>query len=70
MGDVINLRQARKDRARKDKEQNAARNRATFGRSNEEKLRDATVSDLAGRRLEGHRRNHASLDDGDEDAPA
>ena len=36
--DVVNLRQARKQKARADKEQAAAENRARFGRSKHEKL--------------------------------
>jgi hypothetical protein len=35
--DVINLRQARKQKARSDKEQTAAENRAQFGRPKHEK---------------------------------
>ena len=35
--DVVNLRQARKQKARADKEQAAAENRARFGRSKHEK---------------------------------
>lgn len=69
MGDVINLRQVRKDRARKEKDEAAARNRVVFGRSKSEKQRDDTVTDIAGRRLEAHLRNGAAPDDG-EDTPA
>ena len=35
--DVINLRQARKQKARSEKEQQAAENRAQYGRSKHEK---------------------------------
>lgn len=35
--DVVNLRQARKQKARADKEQAATENRARFGRSKQEK---------------------------------
>jgi hypothetical protein len=37
MADVINLRQARKQKARSEKEQQAAENRAQYGRSKHEK---------------------------------
>ena len=37
MAEVINLRQARKQKARADKDQKAAENRAQFGRSRHEK---------------------------------
>jgi hypothetical protein len=37
MADVINLRQARKQKARSEKEQKAAENRAQYGRSKHEK---------------------------------
>jgi len=41
MADVINLRQARKRRARDDRQAQAAENRARFGRSPEQAERDA-----------------------------
>jgi hypothetical protein len=37
MAEVINLRQARKQKARADKDQKAAENRTQFGRSRHEK---------------------------------
>ena len=37
MAEVINLRQARKQKARADKDQKAVENRAQFGRSRHEK---------------------------------
>jgi len=37
MADVINLRQARKQKARAEKDQKAAENRAQYGRSKHEK---------------------------------
>ncbi len=63
MGDVINLRQARKQRARQDKDAGAARNRTAFGRSKADKQRDQSVADLAERRLEGHRLTPFTPDD-------
>lgn len=41
MGDVINLRRARKQRARADKAATATENRARFGRSKAEKAAEA-----------------------------
>ena len=41
MGDVVNLRQARKQRARADKDKKAAENRVRFGRTKAERTRDA-----------------------------
>lgn len=38
MGDVINLREARKKRTRQDKEAQASVNRVAFGRTRAEKL--------------------------------
>ena len=46
-GDVINLRQARKAKARRDKESRAEANRARFGRTKAEKARDADQADRA-----------------------
>ncbi|MGF6226230.1 hypothetical protein QFZ27_000185 [Inquilinus ginsengisoli] len=64
MGEVINLRQARKARARADKEAQAQENRARFGRTGAEKRRDADTSERDDRRHEGHR-----IDGGDDKDP-
>lgn len=64
MGDVINFRAARKDLARKTKEEAAGRNRAAFGRTKVQKQLEAKVTELADRRLESHRRDAAHGDDG------
>lgn len=64
MGEVINLRQARKARARADKEAQAQENRARFGRTGAEKRRDADTAERDGRRHEGHR-----IDGGDDKDP-
>lgn len=55
MGEVINLRQARKARARAEKEAQARENRARFGRTGAEKRRDADTAERDDRRHEGHR---------------
>ena len=56
-GDIVNLRQARKAKARAEKESQAATNRARFGRTKSEKQREAAEKaraerELAGKRLE------------------
>jgi hypothetical protein len=53
MGEVINLRQARKTKARADAETSAAHNRAKFGRPNSEKHRTKAEQEAAARKLDG-----------------
>lgn len=56
MGEVVNLRRARKDRARREKEAQAQDNRVAFGRSKAEReLADAKKS-LESRRMDAHKR--------------
>lgn len=57
MAEVVNLRQARKEKARAAKEQAAERNRALHGRSKAEKQRDRQAADGARTFLDGHRRD-------------
>lgn len=57
MAEIINLRQARKNRARADKEVRAEQNRISFGRSKAEKTLTKAEQDLAKSRLEAHKRN-------------
>ncbi len=52
MAEIVNLRQARKQKARADKAQQAAENRAKFGRTKGEKSRDATEDALGRKRLD------------------
>ena len=54
--DLINLRQARKSRARVAKETQARENRAKFGRSKAERLHTAAADVLEQHRHEGHER--------------
>ena len=56
MGDVVNLRQARKQKARAEKERQAGENRALHGRSKAEKSRDQLIADKAETFVAGHRR--------------
>jgi hypothetical protein len=50
MAEIINLRQARKQKARAEKEARAAENRTSFGRTKAE-------MDLAQSRLDSHKRD-------------
>ena len=64
MSTVVNLRTARKRKARADKEQAAGENRALHGRSKAEKLRGRMQAEKAQRFVEGHR-----LEPGDRGKP-
>jgi hypothetical protein len=55
MGELVNLRRVRKDRNRRRREDEAAENRAKFGRSKAEKLTGKAQDELDARRLDGHR---------------
>lgn len=59
MADIVNLRRARKDKARAEREAKAAENRVRFGRTKEEKRLAEAQERLAGRRIEAHRRDDA-----------
>lgn len=53
--EIVNLRRARKAKARSQKEEAAAENRIRFGRTRAEKDRLAAQDELEARRIEGHR---------------
>jgi ApbE superfamily uncharacterized protein (UPF0280 family) len=57
MGDVVNLRRARKARQRADREATAAANRVAFGRDKIERRETALKNAQAERSLDGHRRD-------------
>ena len=59
MSEVVNLRQARKRKARDEAERAAAQNRALFGRPKAEKQAEAQRRALRERALDGHRRDGA-----------
>jgi hypothetical protein len=61
MAEIINLRKARKAKARAEKEAEAAENRAKFGQRKEERSQSEAAKDLLDRKLDAHRR-----DDGDD----
>ena len=56
MGDVVNLRQARKQKARAEKEEQAQANRARHGRSKAERRQDAAEKALAASKLDAVKR--------------
>jgi hypothetical protein len=55
MAEIINLRRARKQRARQDAETQAQQNRVSFGRNKAERRLTEAERDKAARALEGHR---------------
>lgn len=56
MAEIVNLRLARKRKARASKERDAAGNRAAFGRPAGEKAADRAEGAREARRLDAHRR--------------
>ncbi len=54
--DIVNLRQARKARARAESVRQADENRVRFGRKKADRRREAAELDLAARRLDGAKR--------------
>lgn len=57
MSKIVNLNKARKKKARADADRHAAENRVRFGRTREQKLRDAAETAEAARRLDRLRRD-------------
>lgn len=55
MGDIVNLRRARKERARIQADEQAQINRVAFGRSKAERNMSEAERALAQRRIEGHK---------------
>jgi hypothetical protein len=53
--EIINLRRARKVKARAEREVEAEANRRLFGRSRDERKKEAAERAAAERRIEGHR---------------
>jgi hypothetical protein len=56
MGDVVNLRTARKRKARAEKEQAADESRARFGRTRDARIAERLEKELETRRLDAHLR--------------
>jgi len=63
MGDVVNLRMARKRRERTEKVAEAAENRSRHGRTGAQKKLDRTRVEAQERHIEGHRLQPAGSDD-------
>ncbi len=57
MSEVVNLRLARKRRARDEADKQAVERRAQFGRPKAERQAEEQRRALAGRALDGHRRD-------------
>jgi hypothetical protein len=57
MAEIINLRKARKAKARAEKEAAAAENREKFGQLKEERSLNEASKDLLARKLDAHRRD-------------
>ena len=55
MGEIVNLRRARKDRKRDAANAEASHKRAAFGRPRIEKQANAARQEIEARRLDGHR---------------
>lgn len=55
--DIINLRQARKQKARAEAESRAAENRRAFGRSKPERAESKARTEAAVRHLDAHKRD-------------
>ena len=57
MGEVVNLRQARKQKARIEKDRLASQNRALHGRTKGEREHDRLTADKAEKFVAGHHRD-------------
>jgi hypothetical protein len=62
MGEIVNLRRARKQRAAAVAESEAAANRLAYGRSKEENRAAKAERAIAERRLDSHRRETPPTD--------
>jgi hypothetical protein len=59
MAEIVNLRRARKAKARSEAEQKAAQNRVVHGTPKSEKSMLTAMAERAARRLDGHIRSNA-----------
>ena len=66
MGEIVNLRTARKSRKRAEDARTADANRVAFGRTKGERARSETENLRAARRLDGHHLHSAPQRPGDE----
>jgi hypothetical protein len=67
MGEIINLRQARKELDRRKREKEAKANRATHGRNKSERELSQAKSKLEHERLDAHRIDGKDAPDGGDD---
>ena len=63
MGDIVNLRQVRKRAARKDREAEAAANRAKFGRTKAERTVQDREAQILKKTLDGAKRDDETPED-------
>jgi hypothetical protein len=56
MAEIINLRRARKSKARDEASVKAAENRARFGKTKAEREKEAAEAERAAKTLDGHKR--------------
>jgi hypothetical protein len=56
MGDIVNLRTVRRQRARDERSREADARRVQFGRTKAERKGAERLADIQDRRLDGHRR--------------
>lgn len=63
MGEVINLRRARKAKARANAEAKAQANRTQHGRSKAERKLSEAQNDVADRKLDAHKRGTSDQND-------
>jgi len=56
MGEVVNLRRARKERVRREKDEKAQENRVAFGRTKTERDTTGAINRLYAARLDAHKR--------------
>ena len=65
MAEIVNLRRARKAKARSEAEAQAAQNRIEFGRTKAERKLTAAEKTLQATRLDGHRLDATKDDKGE-----
>ncbi len=56
MGDIVNLKRVKKQKARAIRDTEAEANRAKFGQTKAEKQKSKAEAEIAARNLDGHKR--------------
>jgi hypothetical protein len=67
MGEIINLRRARKERERRRQEAEAQSNRAAHGRAKSERELSESMGKLERDRFEAHRREYGEAPESDDE---